>query len=94
MQQDNYWSVPQGTSEERRQQYLEFCSTQSPAGRIGFFSQIARLELGLDVDEAPIREGIEFIYTNQDCNDFTMGGMLRILHQYHDSPHISPDLIR
>ncbi len=93
MQQDNYWSVPQGTYAERRQQYLEFCSVQSPAGRIGFFSQIARLELGLDVDEAPIREGIEFIYTNQDCNDFTMGGMLRILHQYRDSPHISRDLI-
>ncbi|MAU12103.1 MAG: hypothetical protein CL607_19935 [Anaerolineaceae bacterium] len=90
---DTYWSSPQGTYETRRQAYLEYCAAQAPGERTGFFSQIARLELGIDVDEKPIREAIDFVYTNQDCNDFTMGGFLRILYKFHDSPHISRELI-
>ena len=45
--QDTYWSTPQGTYEERRHLYLEYCASQPGAGwlgryaRIGFFSQIA-----------------------------------------------------
>ncbi|MCA9915779.1 MAG: hypothetical protein KC496_20635, partial [Anaerolineae bacterium] len=90
---DTYWPTPQGTYETRRQAYLEYCAAQSPGGRTGFFSQIARLELGLDVEEQPMREAIDFMYSNQDCNDFTMGGFLRILYKFHDSPHISRELI-
>lgn len=91
--QDTYWSTPQGTYDERRQAYLEYCAAQSPGGRTGFFSQIARLELGRDVDEQPIRDAIDYVYTNLDCNDFTLGGLLRILYLYGDSPHISRNLI-
>lgn len=91
--QDAYWSEPCETYEQRRQRYLEFCVAQSPGGRVGFFSQIARLELGLPVDEGPIREGIAFVDSRQDCCDFAVGGLLRILYKYHDSPGISPDLI-
>ena len=90
---DTYWSTPQATYDERREAYLEYCAAQSPGGRTGFFSQIARLELGRDVDEQPLREAIEFVYSNQDCNDFAMGGLLRILYRFHDSPHISRELI-
>ncbi len=90
---DAYWSTPQGTYEERRQAYLEYASAHSGGGRTGFFSQIARLELQEDVDEQAIREAIDYVYTNLDCNDFTMGGLLRILYRFHDSPHISRDLI-
>ena len=90
---DAYWSTPKGTYEERRQAYLEYASAHSGGGRTGFFSQIARLELQEDVDEQAIREAIDYVYTNLDCNDFTMGGLLRILYRFHDSPHISRDLI-
>ena len=90
---DAYWSTPQGTYEERRQAYLEYASAHSGGGRTGFFSQIARLELQEDVDEQAIREAIDYVYTNLDCNDFTMGGLLRILYRFHDSPHISRELI-
>ena len=90
---DAYWSTPQGTYEERRQAYLEYASAHSGGGRTGFFSQIARLELQEDVDEQAIREAIDYVYTNLDCNDFTMGGLLRILYRFHDSLHISHDLI-
>ncbi|MCB9461393.1 MAG: hypothetical protein H6670_17200 [Anaerolineaceae bacterium] len=90
---DIYWPTPQGTYDERRQAYLEYCAAQSPGGKFGFLSQIARLELGRDVDEQPIREAIEFVYSNQDCNDFSLAGFLRILYKYKHSPHISQELI-
>jgi hypothetical protein len=93
--QDEYWSSPQGTFEERRQAYLTFsASDSSEAGfRVGFFSQIARLALGLPVDEAPIREGIAFVDSRRDCCDFAVGGLLRILYLYDESPNISRELI-
>ena len=94
MTEDAYWPEPRETYAQRRQRYLEFCAAQSPGGRTGFFSQIARLELGLAVDEAPIREGIAFVDSRRDCCDFAVGGLLRIVYKYHDSPAISPDLVR
>ncbi|MAS35792.1 MAG: hypothetical protein CL610_17415 [Anaerolineaceae bacterium] len=93
MTEDTYWPTPRGTYEERRQLYLDYCAVQSPGGRTGFFSQIARLELGQAVDERPFREALDYLYSNSDCNDFTMGGLLRILYQYRESPHISRELI-
>jgi hypothetical protein len=90
--QDTYWDQPQGTYEERRQLYLAFCAAQSPGKRTGFFSQIARLELGQPVNEGPIREGIAFVDSRQDCCDFAVGGLLRILYGYSDSPQLSAEL--
>jgi hypothetical protein len=92
--EQTYWSTPQAPYEERRQQYLEYCATQSPAGRTGFFSQIARLELGREpVDEEPIRVGIAFVDSREDCCDFVAAGLLRIVYRFHDSPLISRELI-
>ncbi len=91
--QDTYWPEPQESYPQRRERYLEFCAAQSPSGRVGFFSQIARLEMGRDVDEIPIREAITFVDSRQDCCDFAVGGLLRILYRYDHSPHISPALI-
>jgi hypothetical protein len=91
---DAYWSKPHGTYERRRSLYLKYCASQSPGGRNGFFSQIARLELGREhVDAGPIREAIEYVYSGQDCNDFAIAGLLRLLYLYRDSPLIASDLI-
>ena len=90
-----YWAKPQSTYDERRHAYLVFCSENPSRGRTGFFSQIARLELGQPaIDETAIREGIAFIDSRQDCCDFAAGGMLRILYRYRDSPLLSRELIR
>jgi hypothetical protein len=90
-----YWSEPQSTYDERRRAYLEFCSENPQRGRTGFFSQIARLELGQQaIDEDAIREGIAFIDSRRDCCDFAAGGMLRILYLYRDSPLMGRELIR
>ncbi|MEZ4637924.1 MAG: hypothetical protein R2856_23690 [Caldilineaceae bacterium] len=92
--QDTYWSSPQGTYDERRRMYHEFCAADNTGGRTGLFSQIGRLALGREpVNETAIREGIEYVYSQQDCNDFTLGALLRIVYGYRNSPLISPELI-
>jgi hypothetical protein len=92
--QDAYWPQPQAPYDQRRRLYLEYCAAQSPGGHTGFFSQIARLELGRDpVNEAPIREAIAFVDSRRDCCDFAVGGLLRILYLYHSSPLIPPELV-
>jgi hypothetical protein len=93
MRTDSYQAKPAGSYDERRKAYLEFCASQSPGGRTGFFSQIARLELGRDVDEGPIREALGVVDSRVDCCDFSVGGLLRILYLYRESPHISRKLI-
>jgi hypothetical protein len=90
---DSYQAEPGSSYEERRQAYLEFCAAQSPGGRTGFFSQIARLELGRAVDECPIREALHVVDSRVDCCDFSVGGLLRILYLYRDSPHLSCELV-
>jgi hypothetical protein len=94
MIEDTYWATPQSTYEQRRQHYLNFCAAQSPWGRTGFFSQIARLELRQPIDEDRIHEGINFINSREDCCDFAAGGMLRILYRYPDSPHLSHKIVQ
>jgi hypothetical protein len=91
--EDNYQAEPEGSYEERLKTYLEFCAVRSPGGRTGFFSQIARLELGRDIDEGPIREALDAVDSRVDCSDFSVGGLLRILYLYRNSPHLSSDLI-
>jgi hypothetical protein len=92
--EDTYWPAPRASYDERRQQFLEYCAPQSTSGRTGFFSQILRLELGRDaVDEGPIREGIAFVDSREDCCDFAVAGLVRILYRFHDSPLISRQLI-
>src|SRR5262245_41240959 len=90
---DAYHAEPHGTYEERRTAYLEFCAAQSPGGRTGFFSQIARLELGRAIDEAPIREALALVDARVDCCDFSVAGLLRILYLYRSSPHLSSALL-
>lgn len=98
---DTYWSHPRGTYDERRQQYLEYAASRPVNGwltkyaRIGFFGQIARLELGRDpVDEQTFRDAIAFVDSRKDCCDFSVAGLLRVLYLYHDSPLISRDLVK
>ncbi|MCB0161279.1 MAG: hypothetical protein KDD83_24260, partial [Caldilineaceae bacterium] len=45
------------------------------------------------MDEAPFHEAFTVVDARLDCSDFTIGGLLRILYLYRESPHISRDLI-
>lgn len=79
---DDYWLTPQAPYNERRQLYLDYCDSHQAniGGRQGIFSQIACLEKGIPVNEKIVREAITFVYSTRDCNDFTLGGMLRLLY--------------
>lgn len=89
-----YWPEPTAGADERRRLYLEYCAAQAPGGRTGFFSQIARLELGRGaIDEAPFYEALERIDRREDCSDFAIAGLLRILYKYRSSPLLSPRLL-
>lgn len=91
--QDEYWPQAHAAYDQRRQALLEYCAAASPGGRTGFWSQIARLELGRPTDEKPFREAIDFVYSNKDCNDFTVGGLLRIMYRYRDKGRLPSPLI-
>ncbi len=90
---DTYWFHPKKSFEERRSLYLTYCASNPVGGSLGVFSQIPRLELGLKVDEGIIRESIDYVYSNRDCNDFTLAGLIRMLYLYRNSPLLSKELI-
>jgi hypothetical protein len=93
MLSDPYWPAPQGDYASRRQSFLHFSAAAQPVGgRTGFFSQISRLALGQPIDEAVVYEALQFVTERQDCADFSAVGLLRILYQFADSPHLSPEL--
>ena len=90
---DTYWPRPLAPFDERRSQFLEFSASAESQGDRGFFNQISRLELGREIDEDAIRHGLKYVDTNRDCTDFAVGGLLRIIAKYRDSPLLSRDLV-
>ena len=94
MPQEEYWTEPQGDYESRRRAFLEFSAcAEGGKGRGGFYSQISRLDLGQrPIDEASIRDALAYVDARNDCADFTVSGLLRILYQYADSPLLPSEL--
>jgi hypothetical protein len=88
---DDYWFNPQKSFEERRALYLDYCVSNSRGGRDGIFSQIAFLEKGSPLNDSILKQSIDFIYSGRDCNDFTVGGLLRILYRYKSPSLVTED---
>jgi hypothetical protein len=85
------------TYEERRRALLQLCtaSQTAPAPRflpLRIFNQIARLELGQPIEERVFRDAIAYVHSNRDCNDFILGGLLRILYLYGKTQALPSDL--
>lgn len=92
---DDYWLKPQKAYLQRRQMYLELCAANNNDGsREGIFSQVARLQLGLPVNEAMVRKNMEVIYANRDCNDFAAGGLLRLVYLNKKKPQLTAALLK
>lgn len=78
-----------------RLEFLRSAAAATVGGPIGFYSQLARLELGEGMlDEAPWREAIAYVDARHDCSDFTVTGLLRLLYRYGDSPMLEARLRR
>lgn len=68
---------------ERRQAYLDLHRDITGGGP---FVQAVRLELGLDPNEPALQPVLDEMDAREDCADFGMHGILRILYQFGDSP--------
>jgi len=82
------------TYEERRAWLLE-CKADRPAPPVlkGYYHELARLEINRGpIHEELIRSVLSYIDARQDCADFLMLGITRILLQYSDSPLLTADL--
>src|SRR5207248_2685521 len=62
------------------------------------FPELAKLELARlgepisTIDEEGIRASIAFVRARNDCADFTLAALLRILYRFGDSPLLDPAL--
>lgn len=78
---DEYWSSAHAPYEQRRGLFLEYSAAERLGGHTGFFSQISRLALGRNaLDESAVREALAHVERRLDCSDFSIAGLLRILH--------------
>ena len=76
--------------EERRLEYLEHCAADSGGNT---YTQIAKMELGLGpIYEGGIDADVEFVNSREDCSDFKMQGLLRLLYQYGENPLLSEEV--
>ena len=89
-------ATDESTYESRKQAFLEYASQSEPGGgRSGFFSQLCRLELNRGpIDEESVRAALDHVNARRDCSDFSVCGLLRLCHQYGDSPLLSAELLQ
>ncbi|OUP32616.1 hypothetical protein [Bacteroides sp. An19] len=81
-QPDVYQTIPQGTYEERRTQFLQYYSENGGSGHPLYevFRQAARAAAGYPAEPDRMRKVIDVIRSNHDCNDFTLNGLLRMVY--------------
>lgn len=93
---DPFWTSPRGTFEERKQQYINYCTnegdTEGQGGRTIIFKEITRVAGGLPIDEKRVQETLDVIYYNRDCNDFTLNGLLRLEYQNREKAILSKEM--
>ena len=77
---------------ERKRRVLEHYADNRESRPI--WSQVARYALGRydEIDENAIREMCEFVIARNDCSDFVMQGILRLLYWERTQPHLSQPL--
>jgi hypothetical protein len=88
---DIYWFNPQKTFKERCALYLDYCISNPGGGRNEIFSQVAFLEKGFPLNDSILKQSIDYVYSGKDCNDFTVGGLLKILYRYKSSSLVTED---
>jgi hypothetical protein len=92
---DDYWTSPKKPYNERRLMYLNYCAANASTDpRDGVFSQVARLELDLPVNEDFVRQTIAVVNEAKDCNDFAAGGLLRLYYLNKSKNKLSPKLVQ
>ena len=91
------WPAPQGLDnvEERASQLLTFsANSQDDVSRDAIWIQVSRYALGRydEIDETIIRRTCVFIGERQDCADFVIQAILRLMYWERDERHLSPEI--
>jgi hypothetical protein len=77
----------------RRQAFFEhILHNPAPENIRAAWYELARLAAGGQPHPGIFRAACDFIDRRQDCSDFVLHGLLRLLAQFPDDPRLSPDL--
>lgn len=80
--------------ESRKAAYLQHClRNPAPINTKGAYYELARLEAGGTPHGGVIRATLDYIDQRQDCADFSMHAILRMLLQFGDHPALSVELL-
>lgn len=90
-------AAPQGYDkmDERRRRVLEHYGGNVETGTHRIWTPVARYALGQyeHVDESAIRWTCEFIAARNDCADFVIQGILRLMFWERQERHLSPEIV-
>lgn len=80
-QADEFWKTSKGGYNERKQIFLEYhVRERHQESLYGIFTQISRVETGLNIENNELDEALAIMRTNRDCNDFIANGLLRLMY--------------
>jgi len=80
--------------EERRWAYLDWVRRNPAQPHLSsVFRELARLEAGGPVYVGLFEAALDFVDQRQDCADFVLHGILRLLYQFGDDPRIPGELL-
>jgi len=78
---------------QRRAEYLDACSEANAPPDGGLHGQLCRFATDAEsIDDARIRQSLDKINAREDCSDFDLATLMRIVYQYGDHPLLSAEL--
>ncbi|MGD2039677.1 MAG: hypothetical protein PVH11_02545 [Anaerolineae bacterium] len=91
---DAYVSAAVGTFAERRQEYLAHClRNPAPNNTKAAYHELVRLAAGGTPHEGVFHAAFDFIEGRNDCADFTLHSILRLLYQFADHPRVDAKVL-
>ncbi len=83
-----YYDIPGFT--ERREEFFDYVISQPPGNT---YTQLVRVHRGVAPDESRIQADLDFINARNDCADFRVHSILRMLIQFGDSELLSSSIL-
>jgi hypothetical protein len=79
---------------ERRNALLDhWLHNPAPQTNKALYYELLRLAAGGDIHEGIFHAALDYIDLRQDCADFVLHGILRLLYQFRKGDAVSPDLL-
>jgi len=79
---------------DRQAEYLQYCSDNSGPGKGGIHGQICRFAMDQEeLNPDAFTSSYNKINAREDCSDFSLNSILRILYLYRDHPSMTPEIL-